>query len=173
MEVKRYTDLDTPVRPPRWRNALARVRALTLGRRAAKPAGGQATAFAAPRSGAEPFGPDEDTLRGVDFLAHVDAHLRFMYVSDASLQFIGYHHDYLRTVSLVELLPSGEAPRLAALIERARASGGVERDTLHLVKSLTYPTAVELRVAASTFSKRSSMLPHAHCQPRAPVPARA
>ncbi|MGN6316275.1 putative bifunctional diguanylate cyclase/phosphodiesterase [Trinickia sp.] len=92
----------------------------------------------------------EQTLGAVDFLAHVDSDLRFLYVSEASLRFIGYRREYLQTVSLHELVPSGETAPLDALIARARASGCVERATLHLMKSLTYPIAVELRVVAST-----------------------
>ena len=37
----------------------------------------------------------EATLGAVDFLAQVDDALRFQYVSDASIEFIGYHRDYL------------------------------------------------------------------------------
>jgi diguanylate cyclase (GGDEF)-like protein/PAS domain S-box-containing protein len=92
----------------------------------------------------------EQTLGAVDFLAHVDSDLRFLYVSEASLRFIGYRREYLQTVSLHELVPSGETAPLDALIARARESGRVERATLHLMKSLTYPLAVELRVVAST-----------------------
>ena len=91
----------------------------------------------------------EQTLGAVDFLAHVDSHLRFLYVSDASLRFIGYRREYLQTVTLHELVPSGEVTALDALVARAAESGRVERTTLHLMKSLTYPIAVELRVVAS------------------------
>ncbi|MGG1944137.1 GGDEF domain-containing protein [Trinickia sp. NRRL B-1857] len=92
----------------------------------------------------------EKTLGAVDFLAHVDKHLRFLYVSDASLRFIGYRREYLQTVTLHELVPSGEIQALDALMARAAESGRVERTTLHLMKSLTYPIAVELRVVASS-----------------------
>jgi len=91
----------------------------------------------------------EETLGAVDFLAHIDRDLRFLYVSDASLRFIGYRHEYLQTVTLHELVPGTESAALDALIARARDSGRVERATLHLVKSLTYPIAVELRIVAS------------------------
>jgi len=91
----------------------------------------------------------EQTLGAVDFLAHVDGDLRFLYVSDASLHFIGYRREYLQTVTLHELVPSSETAALDALLARAQASGRVERATLHLMKSLTYPIAVELRVVAS------------------------
>ncbi|WP_206952733.1 putative bifunctional diguanylate cyclase/phosphodiesterase [Trinickia acidisoli] len=91
----------------------------------------------------------ENTLGAVDFLAHVDGNLRFLYVSDASLRFIGYRREYLQTVTLHELVPSGEVAALDALIARAIDTGRVERATLHLMKSLTYPIAVELRVVAS------------------------
>jgi len=92
----------------------------------------------------------EKTLGAVDFLAHVDKHLRFLYVSDASLRFIGNRREYLQTVTLHELVPSGEIQALDALMARAAESGRVERTTLHLMKSLTYPIAVELRVVASS-----------------------
>ncbi|MGN6649017.1 PAS domain-containing protein, partial [Trinickia sp.] len=91
----------------------------------------------------------EKTLGAVDFLAHVDHQLHFRYVSDASLRFIGYRREYLQTVTLHELVPSGETAVLDALLARAAQSGRVERATLHLMKSLTYPIAVELRVVAS------------------------
>jgi diguanylate cyclase len=91
----------------------------------------------------------EQTLGAVDFLAHVDGDLRFLYVSEASLHFIGYRREYLQTVTLHELVPSTETAALDALLARAETSGRVERATLHLMKSLTYPIAVELRVVAS------------------------
>jgi diguanylate cyclase (GGDEF)-like protein/PAS domain S-box-containing protein len=91
----------------------------------------------------------EQTLGAVDFLAHVDSHLRFLYVSEASLRFIGYRREYLQTVTLHELVPSGETAAIDALIARAGETRCVERATLHLMKSLTYPIAVELRVVAS------------------------
>ena len=91
----------------------------------------------------------EETLGAVDFLAHVDDDQRFLYVSEASLRFIGYRREYLQTVTLHELVPSGETAALDTLLARARASGRVERACLHLMKSLTYPIAVELRVIAS------------------------
>ena len=94
----------------------------------------------------------EKTLGAVDFLAHVDNQLRFLYVSDASLRFIGYRREYLQTVTLHELVPSGETVALDSLLARAAESGRVERATLHLMKSLTYPIAVELRVVASALA---------------------
>lgn len=92
----------------------------------------------------------EETLGAVDFLAHVDDDQRFLYVSEASLRFIGYRREYLQTVTLHELVPSGETAALNTLLARAKASGQVERACLHLMKSLTYPIAVELRVVASS-----------------------
>ncbi|HVW53671.1 MAG TPA: sensor domain-containing phosphodiesterase [Trinickia sp.] len=91
----------------------------------------------------------EQTLGAVDFLAHVDDDQRFLYVSEASLRFIGYRREYLQTVTLHELVPSGETAALDTLLARARASGRVERACLHLMKSLTYPIPVELRIVAS------------------------
>ena len=86
---------------------------------------------------------------GVDFLAFVDTGLHFLYVSEASLRFVGYRDEYLRAVTLHELIAAGETAALDALIARARTSASVERATLHLMKSLTYPIPVELRVVAS------------------------
>jgi diguanylate cyclase len=91
----------------------------------------------------------EETVGAVDFLAHVDQSQRFLYVSDASLRFIGYRREYLRTIALHDLVPAAEAAALDALLARAELSGGVEKATLHLVKSLTYPIAVELRAVRS------------------------
>ncbi len=91
----------------------------------------------------------EPTLAAVDFLAQVDDALRFQYVSDASIDFIGYHRDYLNMLTLHDLVPSEEAEALNALIARARASGKLESATLNLVKSLTYPICVELRIMAT------------------------
>ena len=42
----------------------------------------------------------EQVVGAVDLLAHVDNELRFIYVSDASLRFIGYHREYLETITL-------------------------------------------------------------------------
>src|ERR1700677_3085746 len=43
-------------------------------------------------------GPHEATLAAVDFLAQVDASLRFHYVSEAGIQFLGYHREYLNSL---------------------------------------------------------------------------
>lgn len=91
----------------------------------------------------------ERLVGAVDFLAHVDAGLRFTYVSDASLAFVGYRREYLTAITLHELVAAGEPAVLDALIARAGASGRVERATLHLMKSLTYPIPVELRAVPS------------------------
>lgn len=87
-------------------------------------------------------------VRGVDFLAFVDAGLHFLYVSEASLRFVGYRHEYLRAVTLHELVAAGDTAALDGLLARASASGSVERATVHLMKSLTYPIPVELRAVA-------------------------
>jgi len=42
----------------------------------------------------------ETTLAAVDFLAQVDASLRFCYVSAGSIDFLGYHRDYLSSLTL-------------------------------------------------------------------------
>jgi diguanylate cyclase len=92
----------------------------------------------------------EETVGAVDFLAHVDVNLRFLYVSDSSLRFIGYHREYLQTVTLHELVAPHDVARLDALLARASMTGTVEKATLEVVKSLTYPVAVELRVVRNT-----------------------
>ena len=91
----------------------------------------------------------ETTLAAVDFLAQVDASLRFCYVSAGSIDFLGYHRDYLSTLTLHELVPSDETAELDALVARAQQSGKLETATLHLLKSLTTPICVELRVLAT------------------------
>ncbi|HXZ10493.1 MAG TPA: sensor domain-containing phosphodiesterase, partial [Paraburkholderia sp.] len=93
----------------------------------------------------------EHTVGAVDFLAHVDRDLKFLYVSDASLRFIGYHREYLQTITLHDLVAPDDVARLDALLERAAAGNVVEKATLDLVKSLTYPVAVELRVVRNSF----------------------
>ena len=92
----------------------------------------------------------ERLVGAVDFIAHVDANLRFVYVSEASLRFVGYRREYLRAVTLHELVAAGDAAALDALVARAAESGHVERAALHLMKSLTYPIPVELRIMRST-----------------------
>ena len=89
------------------------------------------------------------TLAAVDFLAQVDASLRFCYVSPRSIDFLGYHRDYLSSLTLHELVPSTEIDELDALVARAQQSGKLESATLHLLKSLTTPIFVELRVLAT------------------------
>src|SRR6202022_434393 len=59
---------------------------------------------------------------------------------------------YLQTVTLHELVPAAETAALDALIARAGKSSAVEKASLHLVKSLTYPISVELRVVKSSLS---------------------
>ncbi len=91
----------------------------------------------------------EQTVGAVDFLAHVDRDLRFLYVSEASLRFIGYHRDYLRTLTLRDLIPEQDTATLEALLARASQTGHVEKATVCIVKSLTYPLDVELRAVRS------------------------
>src|SRR6266702_8472081 len=69
----------------------------------------------------------EQVVGAVDLLAHVDHELRFLYVSDASLRFIGYHREYLETITLHDLVAPADVPRLDALLARAAASGNVEK----------------------------------------------
>ena len=75
----------------------------------------------------------EHVVGAVDLLAHVDSDLRFIYVSDASLRFIGYHREYLETITLHELVAPADVARLDALLVRASASGYVEKATLGLI----------------------------------------
>jgi diguanylate cyclase len=89
----------------------------------------------------------EQAAGAVDFLAHVARNLTFLYVSEASLRFIGYHREYLETVTLHELVAPNDVARLDAALRRADESGVVEKVSLDLVKSLTYPVPVELRIA--------------------------
>jgi diguanylate cyclase (GGDEF)-like protein len=89
----------------------------------------------------------EQAAGAVDFLAHVARNLTFLYVSEASLRFIGYHREYLQTVTLHELVAPNDVARLDAALRRADESGAVEKVTLDLIKSLTYPVPVELRIA--------------------------
>ncbi|WP_156992331.1 putative bifunctional diguanylate cyclase/phosphodiesterase [Paraburkholderia oxyphila] len=109
-------------------------------------------------SGGEAIGSDaralafEQTCAAVDFLVHVDRNLRFLYVSDASLRFAGYHREFLLGATLHDLVAPDDLARLDALFARALASGVVEKDTIDLVKALTYPLAVELRVQSSTYA---------------------
>ncbi|VXC24614.1 Diguanylate cyclase/phosphodiesterase [Burkholderia sp. 8Y] len=147
----------TPVscRAP-WRIALdALRRAWRPAARDARDPQAQAPASPAPCAvdgagiAAKPAAALEATLGAVDFLAQIDDALRFQYVSHASIDFIGYHHDYLSMLTLHDLVPSEEAGELDALVARARESGELERATLHLVKSLTYPICVELRLLAT------------------------
>ncbi len=103
-----------------------------------------------PQTGASRAAQLEQVVGAVDLLAHVDSDLRFLYVSDASLRFIGYHREYLETITLHDLVAPADVPRLDALLARAIASGNVEKATLGLIKSLTYPITVELRVVRNS-----------------------
>jgi diguanylate cyclase (GGDEF)-like protein len=102
-----------------------------------------------PQAGASRTAQLEQVVGAVDLLAHIDEGLRFLYVSDASLRFIGYHREYLETITLHDLVAPADVPRLDALLTRATATGNVEKATLGLIKSLTYPITVELRVVRS------------------------
>jgi diguanylate cyclase len=94
----------------------------------------------------------EQTAAAVDFLVHVDRNLRFLYVSDASLRFAGYHREFLLGATLHDLVAPEHHARLDALFARALDSAAVEKDTIDLVKALTYPLAVELRVQRATYA---------------------
>ncbi|MDR5757552.1 EAL domain-containing protein [Caballeronia sp. LZ035] len=99
---------------------------------------------------ATPVSPAPEAMLGaVDFLAQLDDALRFQHVSDASIEFIGYHRDYLSMLTLHDLVASEEADELHALVARARASGRLESAVLTVVKSLTYPICVELRLIST------------------------
>lgn len=84
--------------------------------------------------------------RAVDFMARIDAKGRFTYVSEAGLGFIGYHREYLKIVTLADLVPPNEASILNACLESVKASGHLHKCSLHLIKTLTYPLRVELRI---------------------------
>ncbi|MBB3259509.1 diguanylate cyclase (GGDEF)-like protein/PAS domain S-box-containing protein [Paraburkholderia bannensis] len=94
----------------------------------------------------------EQTAAAVDFLVHVDRNLRFLYVSDASLRFAGYHREFLLGATLHDLVAPEHLARLDALFVRALESGGVEKTTVDLIKALTYPMAVELRVQRASYA---------------------
>ncbi|BFG73875.1 cyclic di-GMP phosphodiesterase CdpA [Paraburkholderia terrae] len=129
----------TPARRGLLRTAIDRFRA------ARQPA----RATVAPAASGSPGASHglEQAAHAVDFLAHVARNLTFLYVSEASLRFIGYHREYLQTVTLHELVAPGDVARLDAALRRADESGVVEKITLDLIKSLTYPVPVELRIA--------------------------
>jgi diguanylate cyclase (GGDEF)-like protein len=91
----------------------------------------------------------EATLAAVDFLAQVDASLRIGYVSERSVDFLGYHRDYLSSLTLHELVTTEELDELDALVARAQQSGALETATLHVLKSLTTPILVELRILST------------------------
>ena len=95
----------------------------------------------------------ENTAAAVDFLVHVDARLHFLYVSDASLRFAGYHREFLLGATLADIVTPEHHERLEALIARASHSGAVEKDTIDLVKALTYPLPVELRVQRAQYGE--------------------
>jgi len=95
----------------------------------------------------------ESTAAAVDFLVHVDSHLHFLYVSDASLRFAGYHREFLLGATLADIVTPGDHERLTALFARAAHSGAVEKDTVELVKALTYPLPVELRVQRAQYGE--------------------
>ncbi len=129
-----------------WRTALHTLRRLAWSGGALMPA---RAGSGAPRDDDTVRSWLEQTVGAVDFLAHVDRDLRFLYVSDASLRFIGYHRDYLRTLTLRDLIPDQDTATLDALLARASQSGTVEKSTLCIVKSLTYPLDVEVRAVRS------------------------
>ncbi|MEM5311619.1 GGDEF domain-containing protein [Paraburkholderia sp. JHI869] len=97
----------------------------------------------------------ENTAAAVDFLVHVDARLHFLYVSDASLRFAGYHREFLLGATLADIVTPDDHERLEALFARAAHSGAVEKDTIELVKALTYPLPVELRVQRAQYGETS------------------
>ncbi|PLZ04388.1 diguanylate cyclase [Burkholderia sp. WAC0059] len=155
MEANRMTAL----RPRRLRKALDRLYALVRrdddaregpanAANDAADAGPRGTRFAQNAAGAAL----ETTAGAVDFFVHVDERLRFLYVSDASLRFAGYPRAYLRDATLRDLVAAADLPRLDALLERAAASSRTEKATVDLVRSLTYPLTVELRVLRAPYA---------------------
>jgi len=124
-------------------------------RRASAACGRPPTPLAGHPAGAAAGGPGtlvaESTAGVVDLLVHVDRNLRFLYVSDATLRFAGYHREFLLSATLHDLVSSADAARVDALFARAAASGTREKETVELVKSLTYPVTIELRVQRATY----------------------
>ncbi|WP_091996499.1 putative bifunctional diguanylate cyclase/phosphodiesterase [Paraburkholderia lycopersici] len=122
-------------------------------------AGPQAPLVPASHSAAEPDYADavslsfESTAAAVDFLAHVDANLHFLYVSDTSLRFAGYHREFLLGATLTDIVAPEHHERLEALFARAAHSGAAEKETVDLVKALTYPLPVELRVQPALYGE--------------------
>lgn len=127
-----------------WRSALHTLRRFAWSGGALMPA-----RAAAPRRDDTVRDWLEQTVGAVDFLAHVDRELRFLYVSDSSLRFIGYHRDYLHTLTLRDLIAEQDATALEGLLARAARSGQIEKATMCIVKSLTYPLDVEVRAVRS------------------------
>jgi diguanylate cyclase len=101
----------------------------------------------APAASPEPYVLGEHTVAGIDFLAQVDNQLRFTYISDAGLRFMGFHRAFLEATSLSALVPDADAALLADAISHARESDEPVGVTLRMNKSLTYPGWVNLRVA--------------------------
>jgi diguanylate cyclase (GGDEF)-like protein len=95
----------------------------------------------------EPYVLGEHTVAGIDFLAQVDTHLRFTYISEAGLRFMGFHRAFLEATSLTALVPDADASLLADTIAQARMSAEPVGCTLRMNKSLTYPGWVNLRIA--------------------------
>ncbi|WP_296658140.1 bifunctional diguanylate cyclase/phosphodiesterase [Paraburkholderia sp.] len=159
MEANRIT----ASRPGRMRTVVDRLRALAR-RSASDPLAPVATI--APPPVHEPANPQapaypdaasrafEDTASAVDFLVHLDRNLRFLYVSDSSLRFAGYHREYLLGATLHDIVAPEHQLRLDALFDRATMTGAIEKDTVHLVKALTYPLAVELRVQRASYADK-------------------
>ncbi|WP_345250471.1 GGDEF domain-containing protein [Pigmentiphaga soli] len=83
----------------------------------------------------------------IDFMARIDAGGRFLYISAPGLSFIGYHREYLRIITLFDLVPPDEAAILRACLELVGHTGQPQKCSLHLIKTLTYPRLVELRIA--------------------------
>ena len=56
----------------------------------------------------------------VDFMARIDTLGRFLYISGPGLNFIGYHREYLKIVTLADLVPADEVGILRACLEMVR-----------------------------------------------------
>ncbi|MDX3907931.1 MAG: EAL domain-containing protein [Pigmentiphaga sp.] len=83
----------------------------------------------------------------IDFFARIDPQGRFLHISAPALAFIGYHREYLRIIALRDLVAQEDVPLLDACLRQAQSTGEVQKCTLHLIKTLTYPRLVELRIA--------------------------
>jgi diguanylate cyclase (GGDEF)-like protein len=125
------------------RAALDTFRALTRDLAGGDPVPATSVQFIKPAETPADFFAFEKAL---DFVARVNVQGRFTYVSEQALSFIGYHREYLETIALADLVTGQEVIELNRCFELVLQTGAMHKCTLHLVKSLTYPRLVELRI---------------------------